>query len=150
MTMNAVNATNASPLCRPDSGHAAPAGKLQDAAQQFEALLVAQMLKSVSQADGWLGTGDDASASSAMEMAEEQFAQALASKGGLGLTKTIVSGLADQPDLTTPQKAETAAAAQDSSPLRAHTPVESDGSPPACSDSPTAQPDALYQGPGKM
>jgi hypothetical protein len=34
---------------------------------------------------GWMGTGDDQSADSAMELAEEQFAQALASRGGLGL-----------------------------------------------------------------
>jgi hypothetical protein len=41
---------------------------------------------------GWMGTGDDQSADSAMELAEEQFAQALASRGGLGLSKLIVQG----------------------------------------------------------
>ena len=41
----------------------------------------------------WLGTGDDQSGEASMELAEEQFAQALASRGGLGLSRLIVQGL---------------------------------------------------------
>ena len=65
--------------------------KLHDAAQQFEALLIGEMMKTVRAAgsDGWLGSGDDNATESALDMAEEQFARALAAGGGLGLSKVI-------------------------------------------------------------
>jgi len=45
--------------------------KVKDAAQQFEALLIGQMMKSMGEAEGgWLGTGGDESGSSAMEYAQ--------------------------------------------------------------------------------
>ena len=70
-------------------------GRVREAAEQFEALLVAQMLRGVREADssGWLGTGDDEASESAVGLAEEQFARALSRSGGLGLTDLIVSGL---------------------------------------------------------
>jgi len=68
--------------------------KIKAAATQFEALLIGQMLKSMHDSDGgWLGTGDDESASSAMEYGQEVFAQALAQNGGLGLASMIARGL---------------------------------------------------------
>jgi len=68
--------------------------KVQDAAKQFEALLIGQMMKSMGEAEGgWLGSGGDQSGSSAMEYAQETFAQSLASKGGLGLASMVVKGL---------------------------------------------------------
>ena len=68
--------------------------KIRTAASQFEALLIGQMMKSMHSADGgWLGTGSDDSASSAMEYAEESFAQAMASKGGLGIASLVSRGL---------------------------------------------------------
>jgi Rod binding domain-containing protein len=71
--------------------------KVQDAAKQFEALFIGQMMKSMSEAEGgWMGTGDDQSASSAMQYAQETFAQSLASKGGLGLASMVVKGLEQQ------------------------------------------------------
>lgn len=57
--------------------------------------MIGQILKS-SHADGsanWLGCDDDPAGDSATELAEEQFAQALASTGGLGLAKLITQGL---------------------------------------------------------
>jgi hypothetical protein len=42
---------------------------------------------------GWLGTESDDASSSAMEYAQENFAQSLASSGGLGLAKLIAGGL---------------------------------------------------------
>ena len=69
--------------------------KIERAAKAFESLLIGQILKS-SHADGsanWLGTEDDPAGDSATELAEEQFAQALASRGGLGLAKLITQGL---------------------------------------------------------
>jgi peptidoglycan hydrolase FlgJ len=67
--------------------------KIRESAKQFEALLIGQMLKSMHDSEGgWLGTGGDESSSSAMEYAEESFAQALASRGGLGLAAVVVKG----------------------------------------------------------
>ena len=69
--------------------------KIEHAAKAFESLMIGQILKS-SHADGsasWLGCDDDPAGDSATELAEEQFAQALASTGGLGLAKLITQGL---------------------------------------------------------
>jgi flagellar protein FlgJ len=67
--------------------------KIKESAKQFEALLIGQMLKSMRDSEGgWLGTGADDSSSSAMEYAQESFAQALASRGGLGLAAIVAKG----------------------------------------------------------
>lgn len=67
---------------------------VKDAARQFEALLIAQMLKSMKGAEGgWLGTGEDEASSSALEYAQEMLAQSLSAKGGLGLARLVVAGL---------------------------------------------------------
>ena len=67
--------------------------KGKEAAKQFEALLIGQMMKSMRDAEGgWLGTGQDDSGASAMEYAQESFAQALSSRGGLGLASIISKG----------------------------------------------------------
>ena len=59
--------------------------RIKDAARQFESLLIGQMLKSMNNSEGgWLGTGEDESSSSAMEYAQEIFAQSLSANGGLG------------------------------------------------------------------
>jgi len=78
-----------------DSGAAAKGdGKIADAARQFEALLIGQMLKSMRDSEGgWMGTGDDESSSSAMEYAQEMFAQSLSSNGGMGMANLIIRGL---------------------------------------------------------
>ena len=69
-------------------------GKIKKAASQFEALLIGQLLKSMQDSDGaWLGTDEDKSASSAMEYAQECFAQSMASKGGLGIAAMVTKGL---------------------------------------------------------
>jgi Rod binding domain-containing protein len=105
--------------------------KVQDAARQFEALLLSQMLKSARQAGagGWLGTGDDPSASSAMEIAEEQFAQALSSGGGLGLAKLIVSGLEAPRRPAAPASSTAGSSGATGAPSRepVHIPAESGG-----------------------
>jgi flagellar protein FlgJ len=64
---------------------------LEEAAGQFEALLLAQMLRHMREtsAEGWMGTGDDQAGQQMMGVAEEQLAQALASSGGLGLARII-------------------------------------------------------------
>lgn len=79
---------------RPTAAGATDAQKTKDAARQFEALLVGEMLKSMRDTEGgWLGTGDDQAASSAMEYAQEMFAQSLSAKGGLGLANMVAQGL---------------------------------------------------------
>jgi len=67
--------------------------KIKDAAQQFEALLIGQILRSEREANsGWLGSGSGAG-DSATEFAEQHLATALAASGGLGLADLIASGL---------------------------------------------------------
>ena len=67
--------------------------RIADAAHQFEALLIGQLLHSMRGEGGWLGTGDDATADCAADFAEQQFAAALSAGGGLGLASLIASGL---------------------------------------------------------
>lgn len=79
------------------SGPARPAddpAKVKDAAKQFEALLIGQMMKSMSDSEGgWLGTDADDSSSSAMQYGQEVFAQSMAQSGGLGLANLVSKGL---------------------------------------------------------
>lgn len=77
--------------------------RLHKAAQDFEALLVGQMLKSAreSSSDGWLGSGEETGDDSAMDMAESQLANALAHNGGLGLASTIERAMAKPSDQKT-------------------------------------------------
>ena len=68
--------------------------KVKDAARQFEALLIGQILKSMREAEGgWLGTGEDQASASGMDYAQEIFAQALSANGGLGLARMVSEGL---------------------------------------------------------
>ena len=79
----------------------APAGpdkdpaRARDAAQQFEALLMGQILRTVRESSGW-GQSDSA-ADCATEFAEQQFALVLARQGGLGLAALIAAGLERDP-----------------------------------------------------
>ena len=69
--------------------------KIHDAASQFEALLIGQVLKAAHEGEdeGWLGTGEDQTAGSMMGLAEDYFARAIASRGGFGLARMVASGL---------------------------------------------------------
>jgi Rod binding domain-containing protein len=71
--------------------------KILDAAQQFEALLLSQMLRSIRESGkGWLGGDESATSDTATEFAEQQFAMVLAHQGGLGLANLIAKGLQPQ------------------------------------------------------
>ncbi len=63
--------------------------KVEGAAKQFEALMIAQMLRTAREdtEDG------DSSSSTMLDLADQQFSQVLANNGGLGLAKLIVNGL---------------------------------------------------------
>jgi Rod binding domain-containing protein len=67
--------------------HRNDTAKLNESASQFEAFMLTEMLRSA-----WAGTGDEAD-SSVAEMAQEQFAQALAASGGLGMAKLVMKQL---------------------------------------------------------
>ena len=71
--------------------------KIRKAATDFEALLLDQMLRSARESGGGgltaEGSGDNQANSSLIELGEQQFAQALASSGGLGIAKMVVAGL---------------------------------------------------------
>lgn len=61
--------------------------KVRDAAQQFEALLIAQLLRTARESCG------EESSDAAFGYAEEQFAAVIAKQGGLGLADVIAEGL---------------------------------------------------------
>lgn len=93
--------------------------KVKSAAQQFEALLIGQMLKAVresSDSDGWMGTATGAE-DSVMDYAEQQLASVLSAKGGLGLATLITNGLTHESEASSNQgqDATTAPASADSS-----------------------------------
>jgi Rod binding domain-containing protein len=69
--------------------------KLANAAKQFEALMMGQVLKAArsSSDGGWLGTGDDPSSDMTMELGEQQLAQALAARGGMGIARMVTKNL---------------------------------------------------------
>lgn len=70
--------------------------KIRQAAADFEALLLAQMMKSARETSGAGADGADESEenSTMIELGEQQLAQALASSGGLGIAKMVITGLA--------------------------------------------------------
>ena len=89
MQINALQA--AIHTAAPDPGQA----KLACAASDFEALLIAQMLRSAresSASDVGGSEGSDTN-SSLIEMSEQQFAQTLANSGGLGVARIVIAGL---------------------------------------------------------
>ncbi len=90
MTVDALGATP------PTAGQAGQRSvNIEDAARQFESLLLASLLKSMREAGsgGWLGELEDQASAAALELAEEQFAQALAAQGGIGLATLVAGGL---------------------------------------------------------
>ncbi|HEV1284592.1 MAG TPA: rod-binding protein [Bryobacteraceae bacterium] len=67
----------------------APSTKVEGAAKQFEALMIAQMLRTARE-----NTEDqDSSGSTMLDMADQQFSQVLANNGGFGLAKLVVNGI---------------------------------------------------------
>lgn len=68
--------------------------KLVRAASEFEALLIAQMLRSARESAAADSDDDQDDANSSLkELSEQQFAQALANSGGLGIANIVVAGI---------------------------------------------------------
>ncbi len=65
---------------------------IPEAAQQFEALLLGQMLRDVGPKDS-----EDPTSEPMWDMAAQQFAQVLSKNGGFGLAKLISAGLERKP-----------------------------------------------------
>lgn len=65
-------------------------GKVRDAAQQFEALLVAQLLQSMR-----AGESEDQASATVFEMAEQEFARLLAARGDFGIARMLAASLQD-------------------------------------------------------
>src|SRR5579864_4316907 len=72
--------------------------KIKNAAKQFEALMLGQILKASRQSgeNSWLGDDEDQAGATAVDLAEEQFAQAMAAGGGLGISKLVEKVLTNQ------------------------------------------------------
>ena len=94
-----VNAASSAPLLAgaaaggPEPKPDDPA-KIRKAAQQFEALLLEQVMQSAKgTGGGWLESGGDSSEDCATGLAEQQLAVAIAQNGGLGLANMIARGL---------------------------------------------------------
>lgn len=85
-----IDATMASALW---SGSEAPIRNVDDAAREFEGLLLGQMLKAMRGDGGWLGSEAGEGDSSMLEFGEQQLAQVLAMQGGLGLATALVGSL---------------------------------------------------------
>jgi Rod binding domain-containing protein len=75
----------------PSTGRKNDPARVQHAAQQFESLMISEMMKSIreSEESGPMAEEKDQAGSSALQLAEEQFAQVLASRGGLGLASVF-------------------------------------------------------------
>ena len=70
--------------------------KIRDAARQFEALLLEQVMQSAKGSSGWLRSDGDSSEDCATGLAEQQLAMAMAQNGGLGLSGLIAKALEEQ------------------------------------------------------
>ena len=78
-------------LTTPAAGPSTSA-KTHDAAKQFEALLIGQLLKTSREAGGggWMGTGEeDEAGETGMEVAEQELARMLSQKGGFGIARLV-------------------------------------------------------------
>ena len=64
---------------------------VEEAAEQFEALLIGQMLRSAREAAS--SDGEDNASATMLDVADQQFSQLLAHNGGLGLAQMIAKGL---------------------------------------------------------
>jgi Rod binding domain-containing protein len=82
--------TPSAPAARPPTGDPA---KIHEAAQQFEALLLTQLLQGAHPDGGWLGSGQDGASDTASSFAEQQLAVMMAKQGGIGLANLVTTGL---------------------------------------------------------
>ncbi len=88
MAVNLIHLPENLFLSQNDKQHSS--SKLHDAATQFEALMITEMMKTARESnDGGVDNGDETGEDSSLSMAEQQLAQSIASNGGLGLAKMV-------------------------------------------------------------
>jgi Rod binding domain-containing protein len=77
--------------------------RLREAAKDFEALLIGQILRSFRSEieEGCLTAGGSSAGATMLEFAEQHLAQVLSRQGGLGLHEIIVQGLRRKDDAST-------------------------------------------------
>jgi Rod binding domain-containing protein len=80
---------NVAPIAAAPASPDAPKPKnIAEASKQFEAILIAQMLKTAHP-----DSESDSEGGAMLDLAGQHFAQVMADNGGLGLSKLIVKGL---------------------------------------------------------
>ncbi len=91
------------PMIRPDV-HVGTAAipvdtpeKITEVVQQFESLLIEQLLRSMrtTESGSWMGA-EDKSSESLIEYAEQEFSRVISNNGGLGLMKLLTDGLSKE------------------------------------------------------
>ena len=93
MTISPLASPTPAAPALPGDGQSKPKNAAE-AAKQFEALLIAQMLRTAHESSGGsFGDGDDSGSDTMFDVAGQQFAQVMANNGGLGLAKMITQGL---------------------------------------------------------
>jgi len=77
------------------AGGASQPKTIEGAAQQFEALMIGEMLKTAREtgSSGLAGDEEDSTGGTMLDVADQQFAQLLAHNGGLGLAAIVARGL---------------------------------------------------------
>jgi Rod binding domain-containing protein len=88
-------------MASPSVPQAKNSEQIKGAAQQFESLMISELLKSArpdGESASFLGAGeDDQTGQTAVDYAEQQFASVMAKSGGLGLSKFIEQNLTKKP-----------------------------------------------------
>ncbi len=80
---------NVTPLTSSAASEQPKPKNIGEAAKQFEAILIAQMLRSAQESS----ESQDSTSGAMLDLAGQHFAQVMADNGGLGLSKVIVKGL---------------------------------------------------------
>jgi Rod binding domain-containing protein len=99
--------------------------KLEQAAREFEALLLTEVLKSARQTgeSGWLTSESDQGSNTALELAESQLARVLASRGILGVDKLIADNLERRGIQDAAMESDSSAGGLEAAGTPAHQPV---------------------------
>ena len=92
---NPIDLTASSDLKRPADAH--------EAAQDFEALMISQMLKSARGSGNWMGVEAKGS-NPMMAMAEEQLARSMAAHGVFGIARILEQSAGDNEAVSSPEQ----------------------------------------------
>ena len=87
MSISLIGGVNSAQVT-PEAQDSKAKRRVEDAATQFEALMIGQLLEPITKMNE-----SASSSSSVLDMGKEQLAQAITAGGGLGLKKTILASL---------------------------------------------------------